>query len=157
MQDLNEKMLSLQPIKPSLYISKLVTIGPYIDEFISRFVCERCGKCEEIGGAFITQDEIIILAQEKKISPIAFMMNYTECNNENRIILKQPCPFYKDKNCLIHDKTYRPRVCRMFPINTALCTDGIHHLAVRTECKAGIEFLKKFEIEKLAYEPVINK
>ena len=151
---LNERLMALQQVKPLLVVSRLVVIGPYLDEFMSRFVCKRCGKCEELGAVYVDEDDIKLLAKALNTSTLSFSMKYTARNYDGRTVLKQPCPFYKDKGCTIHDKS-QPKVCRLFPAQSVPCKDGIYRLGVRKECEAGVEFLTQFEAEKLAIVPEV--
>lgn len=152
-EDLNKKLLALQQVKPPMVVSKLVVIGPYLDEFMNRFVCKRCGKCEELGAVYVDADDIKLLAAAKNISALSFIIDYTAKNYDGRVVLMQPCTFYKDKGCSVYTK--RPKVCRLFPVQSVLCKDGMCHLGVRKECEAGVEFLRQFEAEKLALVPEV--
>lgn len=150
--ELIPRLLNLQNVTSNVYVSKLLVCGPYIDEFMNRFECKRCGKCEEIGAVIVDWDDIRGMAAEIDINYHSFADKYTTKLN-GRTILKQPCPFYKDNGCSIHSGR-RAKVCRLFPLYTTLCTDGIFRIGVRSECEAAVEFLKKFEEEKLSYQPI---
>jgi Fe-S-cluster containining protein len=151
-----DKLLTLQQSASNIYVSKLVVVGPWIDEFMARFKCQQCGKCEQIGSVVVDWPDI------NRLAAAAANMNVYKFKDKHvgierpsgRMLMIQPCPFYDGKNCMQYEN--RPKVCRLFPINTTLCTDGIYRIGVRKECEAGIAFLKEFEQEKLAIEPQVK-
>lgn len=132
--------------KSQVIPSKLLASGPYIDDFMKSFVCQRCGKCCEIGAVMVDWADIRAMAKELNINEHTFADKYTSKLN-GRIAMVQPCPFYviENKSCKIYGNGTRPKVCKLFPLNTVVCTDNQYHLGVRTVCESAKNGLKEFE------------
>jgi Fe-S-cluster containining protein len=144
------KLNSLQIKGRPVSVSKLIVTGQYIDDFMKGFKCSNCGGCEHLDSMVIDVEDLEILAKAAHIDARTFQTLH--CIYIDRLYMKFPCPFYKDNKCSIHDKP-RPKVCKLYPINTTKCTDGLYRIGVKSDCKAGVEYLKKFEEEKLAVIP----
>lgn len=138
----------------SIYASKLLANGPYIQRFIEKFKCARCGNCENIGAVVVNWDDIRKLALTFNMSGNEFVKKYVRTENGIKLLL-QPCPLYsKDtKSCMSYES--RPQVCKLYPLHTVMCQDGLYHLGVRAECKSAIDILKELENEIWSEDPVI--
>jgi len=124
--------------------SELLALKQYVDAFKERFVCQRCGVCcTRFKGVKLTEDEIRRLGVPQAEWHSKFKVM------EGQYVLTQPC-FYYDAGrhaCNVYDN--RPVICRNFPINTVMCTDGHRHLGVSSECHAALETLAQMESEIL--------
>lgn len=78
----------------------------------------RCSKCCK-GGPILLSDEY--LSHQNNII----------WRDDNKINLKFPCPYLKEKDCTIYDK--RPRMCRSFPFVPSVYSD----LVLIWDCKSG--------------------
>lgn len=145
-----DNLMKLQIKSGSVTVSKIVVTGKYVDDFMKGFECKNCGKCESLSSIVIDVQDLESLAAAAHIDARTFQSLH--CIYIDRLYMKFPCPFHKDNKCTIHDKP-RPKVCRLYPLNTTLCTDGLYRIGVKTDCSAGVEYLKKFEEEKLAVIP----
>jgi Fe-S-cluster containining protein len=144
------KLNSLQMKGRPVVVSKLIVTGQYVDDFMKGFKCANCGGCEHLDSMVVDLDDVKLLATAAHMDSLDFSKKY--CIYIDKLYMKFPCMFYKDNKCSIHDKP-RPKVCKLYPLNTTLCTDGLYRIGVKSDCKAGVEYLKKFEEEKLSVVP----
>jgi Fe-S-cluster containining protein len=152
-EGLINNLANLQIRTGKIVISKILVTGPNVDAFMKGFKCAECGGCcGKLDCMVVDLDDIKNLAPVLKVSTLEFQRLY--CFYHEKIYLKFPCPFYKDNQCIIYDKV-RPKVCRLYPCNATLCTDGNYYIGVKETCKAGVEYLRKFEEEMLAKVPVV--
>ena len=84
-----------------------------------KFKCTECGKCctGSPGHVWLSDDEIIAMAEHLKLSIDDFAMRYLRLVNGRIALLEDPrtydCIFLKDKKCQIY--SLRPKQCRTFP------------------------------------------
>jgi Fe-S-cluster containining protein len=145
-----DNLLKLQIKSGPVIVSKIIVTGKYVDDFMSGFECKNCGKCENLSSVVIDIEDLENLAKAAHLDPLTFQSLY--CIYIDRLYMKFPCPFHKVDKCTIHGKLM-PKVCKLYPLNTTLCTDGLYRIGVKSNCTAGVEYLKKFEEEKLAVIP----
>ena len=143
-------LAGLQIKTSKIVVSKIVVTGANIDAFMKGFKCAECGGCEHLICMAVDLDDANIMAANLKISSLEFQRLY--CFYEKRLYMKFPCPFYKDNHCSIYSKP-RPKVCKLYPCQSVACKDGNYYIGVKEECKAGVEYLKRFEEEVLAKVP----
>jgi Fe-S-cluster containining protein len=133
-------------------ISEVIAVDKYVGRFNSLFKCQRCGKCCRLyTGTKIDASDIRTLAAGLRISEKEIMERFLTVQ-DNHPVLKQPCPFWTpDMGCAVYG--IRPTVCKVFPMHNIRCTDGLPHIGVSRECKAGIEAMEVLEAEVAAYVP----
>lgn len=84
-----------------------------------RFKCTGCGKCctGAPGYVWISDDEIVTMAQKLNLSPEHFCKKYVRLVGGELSLLENPnnwdCVFLKDKQCTLYEA--RPQQCRTFP------------------------------------------
>jgi uncharacterized protein len=85
-----------------------------------RFQCTECGKCCTGGPGYvwITEEEIVEMAEFLNISPDVFKKTYVRRKDNRYALIEKKsqnydCVFLKDKKCSIYKA--RPKQCRTFP------------------------------------------
>ena len=76
--------------------------------FLKQFKCQRCGRCENIGGIALLPREVSRFADLSKKSVMEFQQDHMKGN------LMMGCPFYKG-GCTIYKD--RAQVCIQYPFN----------------------------------------
>jgi uncharacterized protein len=84
-------------------------------EITSQINCQECGNCCKSLRPYVTESEIIKLAQIENLSKADFVSQFIQKDSyENKYYLKAtPCVFLKDKSCTIYAD--RPNDCKSFP------------------------------------------
>ncbi len=108
-----------------------------------RFKCTGCGDCctGAPGHVWVTEKEIVGMAETFKITPEAFSKKYTRLVGSRLSLIEDPhtydCVFLEDKKCQLYNA--RPKQCSTFPWwdenlsspgaweNTAKSCEGIDH------------------------------
>lgn len=108
--------------------------------------CKGCSKCCHGMGSSILLDPMDIwrLTSNLKISFDELLEQYIECNVVDGVILpnlklsgpKEACPFLtKEGRCSIH--TFRPGICRLFPLGRFYEEDGFRYFLQIHECQGA--------------------
>lgn len=105
--------------------------------------CEGCSACCQGMGSSILLDPMDLwrlqLATRKGFDDL--LKEFLELNVVDRMVLpnlkmageKEACPFLAEGRCSIH--SYRPGICRLFPLGRVYEENGFHYFIQVHECK----------------------
>jgi Fe-S-cluster containining protein len=85
-------------------------------EITDQIDCRACANCCRVGTARITERDVEKLAKALRITPAAFIRDYTdESADEGRILKRTPegCVFLSGNDCMVYEA--RPHTCEYFP------------------------------------------
>ena len=99
---------------------------------------EFCKKCEEpcCNGFFVLSKEEQETLEQKGYG------RHLDMKDGYCVIEGDPCPFYKNSHCVIHD--VRPTICRIYPLYPSIDCDGKLALKIDEDCPAVKELGEEF-------------
>ncbi|MBN2190201.1 MAG: YkgJ family cysteine cluster protein [Candidatus Aureabacteria bacterium] len=99
---------------------------------------ELCKKCDDpcCNGYFILSED-----ERKKLCKAGHNRHIEE-RDDYCVFEGDPCPFYADGKCSIHD--IRPTICRVYPMYPYINDDGKLEIDIDDECPAVKELGKEF-------------
>ena len=88
--------------------------APVVEQVTKNIDCTKCGNCCKIQEPGVTEAEIKILANQKKMDPDDFKTSFVAYDHQHvSFLCKQPCIFLDGTMCSVY--TQRPNSCADFP------------------------------------------
>jgi uncharacterized protein len=85
-------------------------------EITDQIDCRACANCCRVGTTRVTDRDVEKLAKALRITPAAFIRDYTEESADEGRILKRTsegCVFLSGNDCIVYE--VRPHICEYFP------------------------------------------
>lgn len=110
-----DEFTSFKTAVKQIPLSKFDEIAhPIVEEITSQIDCTHCGNCCRYQEPGVSEEEIIILAEQKNISTESFKEQFIATDKENiSFLCVQPCTFLDGNKCSIY--SFRPNSCADFP------------------------------------------
>jgi uncharacterized protein len=121
------------------------------------FQCKKCGDCcKGYGGTFLTQNDVIAIAEYIHTNPDTFIKEYCQISGKKPVIKQnhQGYCFFWDKICTIHP--VKPRMCREWPFIKPVLADITNWEIMAGSCP-GIHTNFPDEIIKTIIEKELSK
>jgi Fe-S-cluster containining protein len=89
---------------------------PHFDLLIP-FICRQCGTCCRTYTPMMSEKDLGVIARCLNIPENELFARHEECRRRYIAGRPLPCPFNKEKRCLIYRNPLRPEVCRLYPFS----------------------------------------
>ncbi len=87
---------------------------PVVDEVTKGIDCTQCGNCCRFQEPGVTEEEMVKLSAEKRMSLVDFKKNHVAWDKENvSFLCTKPCTFLDGNICSVY--SVRPGSCADFP------------------------------------------
>lgn len=127
----------------------------YLEILQAVFRCKRCGSCcTEMQGISMIDSDVKRLARHLKIGPKGFIEKYASKDiDTGLLVLRGRCPFYRNESSGCGSYSYRPTVCRLFPLINPVNGKLKPHLY--EDCPGTVDLIKEIRDYKESH-PVIE-
>ncbi len=139
------------------YIKSCRETFHFVTQLLDFYGCQQCGLCCATASSITLHErDIQDISKYLRISPSTFIKKYVIKLSNDELGLRMPCPFFRDKKCLIH--RVKPILCRTYPFDIEIRDRRIIGYVGQEKCSTTTMLMDEYaEFGEDILQPLIAK
>jgi len=139
------------------YIKSCRETFHFVTQLFDFYGCQQCGLCCATASSITLHErDVQDISKYLRIRPSMFIKKYAIKLSNDELELHMPCPFFRNKKCLIH--WVKPMLCRTYPFDIEIRDRRIIGYVGQEECPTTTMLMDEYaEFEANILQALIAK
>lgn len=126
----------------------------FVTQLFDFYGCQQCGLCCATANSITLHErDVQDVSKYLRIRPLTFIKKYVIKLSNDELELRMPCPFFRNKKCLIHP--VKPMLCRTYPFDIEIRDRKIIGYVGQEECPTTTMLMNEYaEFEANILQPI---